>query len=90
MEICKALFRLCCKSGCKTNSYCEAKVKSNYVVFSRDDATIEQIEAINWEHPDIMQRGERECPLPQGCAFKVQKISYFHIYRIYIVRIKKL
>ena len=42
------------------------------------------------EHPDIMQHGERECPLPLGCAFKVQKISYFHIYRIYIVRIKKL
>lgn len=60
------------------------------VVFSRDDASIEQIEMIDWEHPDIVQRGERECPLPQGCAFKVQKISYFHIYRIYIVRIKKL
>lgn len=60
------------------------------VWFSRDDASIEQIEAIDWEHPDIVQHGERECPLPKDCAFAVEKISYFHTYRTYMVRVKKI
>lgn len=60
------------------------------VDFSRDDATLEQIEGINWEKPAIQYVGdsENERGLPEGYGFDVDKIEYLSNIRVYRVHLK--
>ena len=50
-------------------------------VFERELATLEQVEAINWESPVI----EGECILPAGYGFTVSDIRYSAATRSYTV-----
>ena len=51
------------------------------VVFERELATLEQVEAIHWERPTI----EGECILPAGYGFTVSDIRYSAATRSYTV-----
>lgn len=51
------------------------------VIFKREDATIEQIEAISWKRPD----GNDYCKLPKGFAFNVKGIDYDSSKKAYVV-----
>ena len=51
------------------------------VVFERELATLEQVEAIHWEQPSI----EGECILPVGYGFVVSDIRYTAATRSYTV-----
>lgn len=51
------------------------------VVFERELATLEQVEAINWEQPSI----EGDCILPVGYSFTVSDIRYSAATRSYTV-----
>ena len=51
------------------------------VVFERELATLEQVEAIHWEKPSI----EGECILPVGYGFAVSDIRYTAATRSYTV-----
>ena len=51
------------------------------VVFERELATLEQVEAISWEKPTI----EGECILPAGYGFTVSDIRYSAATRSYTV-----
>ena len=51
------------------------------VVFERELATLEQVEAINWEQPSI----EGDCILPVGYGFTVSDIRYSAATRSYTV-----
>lgn len=42
------------------------------VVFEREYATLEQVEAIDWDPPEI----EGECILPTGYGFEVKRLEY--------------
>lgn len=46
------------------------------VVFERESASIEQIEAINWAAPSVEAKEGKGCPLPEGYGFEVVKITY--------------
>lgn len=56
------------------------------VSFHRDNATLEQIEAINWAKPEITGIGD--CVLPIGYGFEVVKIEYESCYSSYSVTLK--
>lgn len=60
------------------------------VDFSRDDATLEQIEGINWEKPAIQYVGDskNERGLPEGYGFDVDKIEYLSNIRVYRVHLR--
>ena len=51
------------------------------VVFEREYASLEQIEALNWDPPTI----EGECVLPAGYGFTVKDIQYSAATRSYTV-----
>ena len=51
------------------------------VVFERELATLEQVEAIHWERPTI----EGDCILPAGYGFTVSDIRYSDATRSYTV-----
>ena len=50
--------------------------------FERELASLEQIEAIHWDMPQIT--GDR-AGLPEGCGYKVDNITYGHSTRTYLV-----
>lgn len=58
--------------------------------FSREHATLEQIEAINWKRPTIEYMGphDSEPGLPEGYGFDVTKIEYLSGVRVYRVHLK--
>lgn len=60
------------------------------VDISRDDATLEQIEGIDWAKPTIRYTGdyENERGLPEGYGFDVDKIEYLSNIRVYRVHLK--
>ena len=60
------------------------------VDFDRKDATLEQIEGINWAKPAIQYTGvhEREQGLPEGYGFDVEKIEYHSCCKTYRVYLK--
>lgn len=60
------------------------------VDFSRNDATLEQIEAINWAKPTIKYVGPHgsEPGLPEGYGFDVTKIEYLSNSKTYRVHLK--
>lgn len=49
-------------------------------VFQRCDATLEDIEGIDWSRPVVTEAGDRyrACPLPEGYGFTVEDITYYH------------
>lgn len=60
------------------------------IVFEREFASLEDIEAINWAHPTIEHTNPR-CPnelgLPEGYGFTVEGISYDYSAKSYIVEL---
>ena len=60
------------------------------VDFSREHATLEQIEAINWARPTIEYVGPHnsEPGLPEGYGFDVKSIEYISGIRVYRVHLK--
>ena len=52
--------------------------------FSRDHASIEQIEAINWQRPVL----SGPCELPAGYGFDVSRIDYAMGTKTYIVSLR--
>lgn len=56
------------------------------VSFHRDNATLEQIEAINWAKPKVTGIGD--CILPIGYGFEAVKIEYESCYSSYTVTVK--
>ncbi len=60
------------------------------VVFEREFASLEQIEAIRWERPEIQYTGTQgeEPGLPAGCGFEVERITYDSASRSYTVELR--
>lgn len=60
------------------------------VVFEREFASLEQIEAIRWERPEIRYTGTQgeEPGLPAGCGFEVERITYDSAARSYTVELR--
>lgn len=60
------------------------------VDFSREHATLEQIEAINWAKPTVecLEANNSEPGLPEGYGFDVVKIEYLSNIREYRVHLK--
>ena len=60
------------------------------VDFSRDNASLEEIEAINWAMPTVQYVGPHgnEPGLPEGYGFDVTKIDYLSGARTYRVHLK--
>ena len=57
------------------------------LIFERDYAVLEQIEAIHWRRPNI----EGDCgPLPRGWGFEVKDIQYQSYNRSYLVTVQAL
>lgn len=54
------------------------------IVFERECATLEQIEAINWEHPNL----EGDCILPAGYGFEVEGVTYSSSDKSYRVTVR--
>lgn len=46
------------------------------IVIERERATLEQVEAINWEQPNIVVTPGEECILPTGYGFTLRDINY--------------
>ena len=57
------------------------------VRFEREDASLDQIEAINWAKPEIASLVGETCPLPQG-GFDVAGITYNHSARTFDVTLR--
>lgn len=60
------------------------------VLFERENASLEQIEGINWAKPSIEKLTDRDCELglPEGYGFDVVKITYASSTRSYTVTVK--
>lgn len=60
------------------------------LLFERENATLEQIEAINWAKPTIEKLTDRDCEqgLPEGYGFEVADITYANSTRSYTVTVK--
>ena len=57
-------------------------------VFEREHASLEQIEAVNWERPTVICRRAVDKILPDGHGFQVRKITYDSGARAYTVTIR--
>lgn len=60
------------------------------VLFERENASLEQIEGINWAKPTIEKLTDRECELglPEGYGFEVVNITYANNTRSYTVTVQ--
>lgn len=59
------------------------------ILFEREFASIEQIDAINWSRPIIEHLVEQtELGLPEGYGFEVVNVSYYNGTRTYTVELK--
>ncbi len=60
------------------------------VLFERENASLEQIEAINWERPVIekLTNRDNEVGLPEGYGFDLIKITYDSSTRSYTVMVQ--
>lgn len=59
------------------------------LLFERENATLEQIEAINWAKPTIEKLTDRdELGLPEGYGFEVVDITYANNTRSYTVTVQ--
>lgn len=59
------------------------------LLFERENATLEQIEAINWRKPAIEKLTDRdELGLPEGYGFEVVDITYANNTKSYTVTVK--
>lgn len=72
-------------SGIPCGMVSRGSVNGQYrVLFEREYATLEQIEAIPWASPVI----QGECALPKGYGFQVRDIQYTHGNRSYTVTLE--
>lgn len=58
-----------------------------HVYFDRKDATLDQIERIDWAHPTLVGTGDN---LPGNYGYQIDDIAYLHPYRRFAVRLKVL
>lgn len=60
------------------------------VLFERENASLEQIESINWTRPVIEKLTDRDCEqgLPDGYGFEVVDITYANNTRSYTVTVQ--
>ena len=60
------------------------------VLFERENASLEQIEGINWTRPVIEKLTDRDCEqgLPDGYGFEVVDITYANNTRSYTVTVQ--
>lgn len=60
------------------------------VLFERENASLEQIESINWAKPVIEKLTDRDCEqgLPEGYGFEVVDITYANNTKSYTVTVK--
>ena len=58
-----------------------------HVYFDRKDATLDQIERIDWAHPTLVGTGDK---LPGNYGYQIDDIAYLHPYRRFAVRLKVL
>ena len=60
------------------------------ILFERENASLEQIEGINWSKPTIERLTDRECELglPDGYGFEVVNITYANNTRSYTVTVR--
>ncbi len=58
-----------------------------HVYFDRKDATLDQIERIDWAHPTLENTGDE---LPSNYGYQIDDIAYLHPYRRFAVRLKVL
>ena len=60
------------------------------VLFERENASLEQIEGINWAKPVIEKLTNRDCEqgLPEGYGFEVVDITYANNTKSYTVTVK--
>lgn len=58
-----------------------------HVYFDRKDATLDQIERIDWAHPTLVGTGDS---LPGNYGYQIDDIAYLHPYRRFAVRLKVL
>ena len=56
-----------------------------HVYFDRKDATLDQIERIDWAHPTLVGTGDN---LPSNYGYQIDDIAYLHPYRRFAVRLK--
>lgn len=60
------------------------------VTFERDQVTLEQLEQIDWSHPQIQRLSDnaQEFGLPEGYGFQVADIRYLHQSRLFVVEVQ--
>ncbi len=58
-----------------------------HVYFDGKDATLDQIERIDWAHPTLVGTGDS---LPGNYGYQIDDIAYLHPYRRFAVRLKVL
>ena len=56
-----------------------------HVYFDRKDATLDQIERIDWAHPTLVGTWDN---LPSNYGYQIDDIAYLHPYRRFAVRLK--
>lgn len=66
---------------CSTHPIGGLTERQYQVIFKREDATIDQIEAINWKRPAMNDY----CKLPIGFAFNLKSINYDSNNKNYVV-----
>lgn len=58
----------------------------HYIVrFDKADATLEQVEAIDWEHPKLENAGDN---LPSAYGYEVENVSYLYRDHKFVVLLK--
>lgn len=60
------------------------------ITFEREEASLEQIEQINWSHPAIRRLTDREdeLGLPEGYGFELTDIRYQHSGRYFVAEVR--
>lgn len=60
------------------------------LVFQRCDASLEEIEGIDWSRPVVTEAADRyrACPLPEGYGFEVEGIDYSYSLETWTVHLR--
>lgn len=60
------------------------------ITFEREEASLEQIEQINWDKPSIRRLTDREgeLGLPEGYGFELTDIRYQHSSRYFVAEVR--
>ena len=60
------------------------------ITFEREEASLEQIEQVNWSHPTVQRLADREdeLGLPEGYGFELTDIRYQHSGRYFVAEVR--